>query len=310
MAASLKALTLADLGEDVLVDRLVGLLPGPGPLTLHGPGDDCAVVRSGEGGDWKLLKADAVVEGVHFVAGENLRRVGWKAVCRAVSDVAAMGGEPEHAVVSLVLRPEHPWEQVAALYEGVADAARAFGVDVVGGETTHSGGPLVCSVFLTGRVEPECCVLRSGGRPGDVLLVTGLLGGSFASGKHLDFTPRLAQARWLVRHARPRAMMDLSDGLALDARRLARASGCGLRLDPEAVPRSAGVSVEGAFGDGEDFELLLAVEPDGVGRLQEAWGREFAWLPLTVVGELREAGEGLHPPAMFEGRGYDHFKQC
>ena len=302
-------LTLSQLGEDALVERLVGLLPGAGPLTLHGPGDDCAVVRSVQGENWKLLKADSVVEGIHFLSGENLRRVGWKAVCRAVSDIAAMGGEPEHALVSLVLRPDLLWEQARALYEGVADAARAFHLDVAGGETSHSGGPLVCSVFLSGRVEPECCVLRSGGSPGDVLLVSGRLGGSFGSGKHLDFTPRLAEARWLVRYARPKAMMDISDGLAMDARRLAQASGCGVRLEPGAIPCNPGVSLESAVGEGEDFELLLAVEPACVAELQGEWKRVFPSLPLSVVGELTEAAAGLHPSAMFDGRGYDHFKQ-
>lgn len=301
-------LTLAALGEDALVERLVGLLPVAGGAVVEGPGDDCAIVEGASSGDWSLLKADAVVEGVHFVPGENMARVGWKALCRAISDVAAMGGLPLHALVSVTAAPETPWTQLRDLYRGLAKAARAYEVAVVGGETTHSNGPLVCSVFLTGRVEPGRCVRRSGGRPGDVLLVTGRLGGSFQSGRHLDFKPRLAEARWLTAHFLPTAMLDLSDGLAKDGPRLARASGCGLELEPSAVPRRRGCSVASACAEGEDFELLLAVCPDQVNGVLKEWKRAFPRLPLTRVGRLLEAGEGLRPCAIFNLRGYDHFQ--
>lgn len=301
-------LTLAALGEDALVERLVGLLPVSGDAVVAGPGDDCAIVEGTSSDCWSLLKADAVVEGVHFVPGEKMARVGWKALCRAISDVAAMGGVPLHALVSVTAAPATPWVVLRDLYRGLAKAARAYEVAVVGGETTHSNGPLVCSVFLTGRVEPARCVRRSGGHPGDVLLVTGRLGGSFESGRHLDFKPRVAEARWLSAHFRPNAMMDLSDGLAKDGPRLARASGCGLELDVDAIPRRRGCSVEGACADGEDFELLLAVCPDRVEGLLAEWKRAFPRLPLTRVGRLLEAGEGLRPRAIFNLRGYDHFQ--
>lgn len=303
------ALTLRALGEDTLVARLTGLLPRVGQDVLEGPGDDCAVVNESFRGDWSLLKADAVVEGVHFVAGEKMQRVGWKALCRAVSDVAAMGGIPLHALVSVTAAPETPWQVLRDLYRGLARAARAYGVSVVGGETTHSYGPLICSVFLTGRVEPDRCVRRSGGRPGDVLLVTGRLGGAFETGRHLDFKPRLSEARWLSSQFRPRAMMDLSDGLAKDGPRLARSSGCGMELDPRSIPRKRGCSVEAACSDGEDFELLIAVCPSQVGSLLLEWRRAFPKLPLTRIGRLLEACEGLRPRAIFDLSGYDHFQQ-
>jgi thiamine-monophosphate kinase len=302
------ALTLCSIGEDALVARLTRLLPEAGPAVVEGPGDDCAVVKRGSGGDWSLLKADAVVEGVHFLAGEKMQKVGWKALCRAVSDVAAMGGEPLHALVSVTAATQTPWPVLRDLYRGLAKAARSYGVSVVGGETTHSEGPLVCSVFLTGRVEPGRCIRRSGGRPGDVLLVTGRLGGSFESGRHLTFKPRLAEARWLSARFRPRAMMDLSDGLAKDGPRLARSSGCGLELDVRAIPRRRGCSLEAACADGEDFELLFAVSPEQVEELLLEWRRAFPRLPLTRIGRLVQAREGLVPRAIFELRGYDHFQ--
>jgi thiamine-monophosphate kinase len=302
------AVTLAAIGEDALVERLAALLPAMGPAVLEGPGDDCAIVQGASPDEWSLLKADAVVEGVHFASGEKMWRVGWKAVCRAVSDVAAMGGLPLQALVSVTASPRASWATLKDLYRGIAKAARAYGVSVVGGETTHSDGPLVCSVFLTGRVEPGCCVRRSGGRAGDVVLVTGRLGGSLASGHHLDFKPRLAEARWLATHFRPTAMMDLSDGLAKDAPRLARASGCGMELEERAIPRRRGISLEAACSDGEDFELLLTVCPKRVEDLLAGWRRVFPRSPLTRIGRLTEAEEGLRPRAIFDLRGYDHFQ--
>ena len=287
---------LCDVGEDALVARLIASLPGH-PLLRVGPGDDCAVVGPERARVWQLLKTDCVVEGVHFTPGEDFRRVGWKALARAVSDIAAMGGVPEQALITVVLPPALPLDRVEALYAGLRRCAEAFGVTIAGGETSRSPGPVLVSVALTGRVERRYCVRRSGGRPGDCLFVTGLLGGSLA-GKHLDFTPRLEEARWLTRHFRLRAMMDVSDGLGKDLPRLARASGCGYTL--ETVPCTPGVSREAALGDGEDFELLFALGPRQAARLRKEW--PFGKLPLTCIGYLTPNAES--PPS---ADGFDHF---
>ena len=206
---------------------------------LVGAGDDCAVIGRPRDARWQLLKTDAVVEGVHFLAAEDPQRVGWKALCRAISDIAAMGGVPAHALITLAAPPTTRVARVKALYAGLRKAARKYGVAIVGGETSRSPGPLFLNVALTGWVERQHCVLRSGGRPGDLLYVTGRLGGSLA-GKHLDFQPRLEEARWLVSHFKPRAMMDLSDGLAADLPRLAAASHCGYVVDEERLPLNRG----------------------------------------------------------------------
>ncbi|MEI6715204.1 MAG: thiamine-phosphate kinase [Verrucomicrobiota bacterium] len=305
--------TLRELGEDAIVDGLVRLLPPQANSVQTGPGDDCAVIREPGSKRLKLLKTDVVVEGIHFLAEEKMSRVGWKALSRAVSDIAAMGGTPEFALITLLAPPETAWERVKELYRGISRAARRFGVSVVGGETGRTTGPLVCNVALTGWAAPERCVLRSGGRAGDVLFVTGRLGGSFQSGKHLDFTPRLKEAAWLVEHFLPSAMMDLSDGLATDGRRLAEASGCELQLDITRIPRTRGCSVEQALGDGEDFELLFAIAPDKVPRLLKAWSKVFPRLLLSEVGVLldpKSARKKPDPSAQtLKIRGYDHFQE-
>jgi len=238
-----------------------------------------------------------------------MRRVGWKAVCRAVSDIAAMGGRPLHALVALAAKPETHWQALEEFYSGISSAAKSYNLAVVGGETVRTTGPLVCSIFLTGTVAAQHCILRSGGRPGDVLLVTGKLGGSFASGRHLDFAPRLAEGQWLAKQEGTHAMMDVSDGLAADAPRLANASQCGLKIDVELIPRHEGCRVAQALSDGEDFELLVAVAAHCVPNLLLEWNAVFPELSLSVIGRLTEVAEGFHPKEIFKNRGYDHFQQ-
>jgi thiamine-monophosphate kinase len=294
---------LSDLGEDAVVRALTRDLP-LGKNVIVGAGDDCAVL--GEAGDrtWRLLKTDAVIEGVHFLHDTEPERVGWKALCRAISDIAAMGGTPEHALVTLAVPAGTEMEWVNGLYAGITSAARKFGVGIVGGETCRSPGAKWINIALTGCVESPCCVLRSGGKPDDFLYVTGRLGGSLA-GKHLDFTPRLAEARWLVKKHCPSAMMDLSDGLGADLPRLAAASGCAHELWPLSIPCTPGSTTIAAMNDGEDFELLLAIDQSKAAALERDWKKKFPKLPLTRIGRLVEPSESnIARPG-----GFDHFKR-
>jgi thiamine-monophosphate kinase len=186
----------------------------------------------------------------------------------------------------------------------LARSGREFGFDVVGGELSRTDGPAVVSVAMTGTVARQEFVRRSGGRPGDVLFVTGVLGGSLTSGWHLRFRPRLHEARWLVTNFRVRAMMDLSDGLAADLPRLARAGATGFVLDAASVPRRRGATAAQALADGEDFELLFAVAPREADRLEREWPKRWPGVRLTRIGRLARAGVrgGLGC-----ARGFDHF---
>ena len=293
---------LAHYGEDRLVRDLTHKLT-TGRDVRVGIGDDCAVIGRPRDASWLLLKTDAVVEGVHFLPTEDLRRVGWKALCRALSDIAAMGGAPRHALITVAISPERTVADVRALYAGLRKAARKFGVGIVGGETSRSPGPMFVNVALTGEVARARCTLRSGGRPGDALYVTGRLGGSL-KGRHLDFTPRLAEAQWLVSHFKLRAMMDVSDGLAADLPRLAAASRCGFELWKHAIPRAAGCTVAQALSDGEDYELLFAIAPRETARLDLEWKRAFPRLALTRIGVLNSKFKIQNSKF---SRGFDHF---
>jgi thiamine-monophosphate kinase len=287
--------------EDTIIARLqCALRRAP---VLAGIGDDCAAVEAPRG-KLLLLKTDCVVEKRHFRTGTPASAVGWKAACRAVSDIAACGGEPRQALVTCVLREAQTGRWLDALYRGIEKAGCEFGFHVVGGELARTGGPAVISVAMTGEVARREFVPRGGGRAGDVLFVTGLLGGSLRSGRHLRFRPRLREGRWLAEKIHPTAMMDLSDGLAADLPRMAAASGTGFVVDPASVPRRRGVGLHAALCDGEDFELLFAVPPTKAARLEREWKLHFPTSRLTRIGQLAGRGTAQGLGAV---RGYDHF---
>lgn len=292
-------LTLDDFGEDALVSRLTALIPAD-PLVLVGPGDDCAVVTD-DNDARLLLKTDVVVEGIHFLRETDPALIGRKALARAISDIAAMAGTPLHALVTLVLPGELDADYTETLFLGMVQLGEEFGVSVVGGET--SKGPLiVISVALTGFCNEEP-VLRNGGQPGDRVWVTGTLGGSIR-GHHFTFTPRVKEATWLASGFRPTAMMDLSDGLAADLPRLAKASGCGWRIELDALPCTEGSSPEQAWSDGEDYELLFTTSPEMEEDLQAAWKHRFPDVRLTAIGWLDFEGVASGPTG-----GWDHFRK-
>lgn len=287
--------TLRDLGEGALIERVARLLPVAAGVAA-GPGDDCAVVDEFEtpmdSDRLTLLKTDAIVESIHYTRDTAPERVGWKAVMRVVSDFAAMGGAPGRFLVTIALPPDREVAWVDGLYQGMARAMDWCGGKLAGGETTAvpKGSAAVISVAATGWVERRHLVLRATARPGDAIYVTGRLGGSLANGRHLDFFPRLTEAAWLVRHFKPDAMMDLSDGLAADLPKLARASATGFTLDREAVPHHAGVDVDAALNDGEDFELLFTRRGDAEA-FEAAWRIAFPEVLLTRIGVVTEAGD-------------------
>jgi thiamine-monophosphate kinase len=212
-----------------------------------------------------------------------------------------MGGTPLDALVTLAVRPDAEIAWLKRLYTGLEAAAKKYAVNLVGGETAKSPGPFFLSVALTGSVQDGKYVGRSGGQKGDLLYVTGKLGGSIG-GRHLRFRPRVVEARWLVDKFPVHAMMDLSDGLASDLPRLASASSLGFEVDLGSLPLHRGCSRENGLRDGEDYELLFAIPAIAKQRLEREWRRKFPGLRLTAIGKLVENGM-----THFLGRGYDHF---
>jgi thiamine-monophosphate kinase len=294
---------LREVGEDRLLAQVLPTLSSNNSVIL-GAGDDCAVVRSPQQDNLQLLKTDCIVEGIHFTTANAPASVGWKAMARPLSDFAAMSGVPQFALVTLIVPAERTLDWTKKIYRGLEKAARAFHVAIVGGETSSIKGPAVISVSLTGLVEEHRWVGRGGGKAKDELFVTGRLGGSLR-GRHLKFTPRVEESRWLTTNFPIHAMMDLSDGLGADLPRLARASRVGFEVDEDSIPRNRGCSVTQAISDGEDYELLFAVSPKHSVRLQKRWCKKFPKLLLTRIGRLTSSFVIRHsklPP------GYVHFK--
>lgn len=309
------------MNEWELIQRLCRDLP-TNDLTRVGPGDDCAVLDFGIPDRLLLFKTDAVVEGVHFLGDTEPERVGHKALARCLSDVAAMAGTATHVLVTVGLPggEEAPWVERA--YVGLTRLAREHGVAVVGGETTTTPVRLL-SISLIGWAPRDRCVLRSGARVGDAIFVTGELGGTLVSGRHLDFEPRLREARWLTEQVAVHAMIDLSDGLAGDLGHLLQASGVGAELLASAIPISRAArlaakaggrpAMAAALGDGEDFELLFSVSARDAVPLRDAWHTRFPALRLSCVGKVTESEgiimrdrDGRRP---LEANGYVHFQK-
>ena len=260
--------------EFAFISWLRDRTPG-GPRVLLGPGDDTAVLAPGSRPT--LATVDMLMDGTDFILSEvGGRAAGRKAMNVNLSDIAAMAGVPTAAVVSVALPKAGGRELAEQLHLGLCDAADAFDVPIVGGDTNTWNHPLAISVTMLGEATERGPVPRSGAKPGDWLLVTGALGGSLL-GKHLEFTPRIREALAIHEAAPIHAMIDISDGLAADLQHILDESRCGAKLTAGAIPIAAAAversrttgkpPLEHALEDGEDFELILAVHPSDGPRL-------------------------------------------
>ncbi|MDX1927516.1 MAG: thiamine-phosphate kinase [Pirellulaceae bacterium] len=251
------------------------------PQVKLGIGDDAAILQ-GSTDDW-VVTTDTLMDGVHFISSEvSAERIGRKLVSVNLSDLAAMAAEPVAVFLNLCL-PRSASQQVAAdIYEGVCQVAERYQIALAGGDTNCWDGPLVLGLTAIGRTVDGLAWVRSGAQPGDAIVVTGPLGGSIL-GKHLDFEPRIELARLIRDKIAIHAAMDISDGLSTDLLRMCDASHCGAVLDLADIPvteqaqqlatTSGKTAVEHALGDGEDFELLLAVAESDLQKLTELIGQ-------------------------------------
>src|SRR3989338_7822718 len=210
---------------------------GHEPYVVHGIGDDTAVVPL-DAKRYLLFTTDMLMVGVHFTRTAPARAIGRKALACSISDIAAMGGLPRYAVVSLGVPGNLSWDFVRDLYKGMDTLARQFGVAIVGGDTIKSE-KIVINVSLTGEVSKKDVVYRRGAREGDQIFVTGPFGKSLSTGRHLKFTPRVTEARYLIRHAKPTSMIDISDGLAADLGHILEESKVVAILEENEIPRRA-----------------------------------------------------------------------
>lgn len=280
------------------------------PEGMRGIGDDCCEWTPG---GRTCLSVDTIVEGVHFLASDAPALIGRKAAAAALSDLAATGARPVGAVVAISLPAT--WDGVAVMTGLLAELTR-HGCPLLGGDTTGAT-QLTISVTVWGEAAGTRLLHRDRGEVGDLLIVTGPLGGSLASGRHLRPEPRFAEGAWLAASPYVHAAMDISDGLASDAPRLAEASGCSCLLLPNQVPIHDDVTglestlrdgSRAACCDGEDFELLAAISAEHWPHVQLAWpfaGRlaVVGWL-TPEPGHTMEDAYGRRVPLTL--RGYEH----
>lgn len=311
------------MNEFELIAHLAPSLP-VNESTIVGVGDDCAVLDPGLPGQFLLFKTDAVVEGIHFSKTDDPLKVGHKALARALSDIAAMGGTPTHALVTLALPQVFDVHRVQGVYAGITALASQHHVGIVGGETTTNPERVLISIALLGTVPKSACVRRSGAQPGDAIFVTGELGGSLA-GRHLEFEPRLAEGRWLAGHFQIHSMIDVSDGIAGDLPHLLKPGQLGAELLASAIPVSrvarlnsrAGSTAKpamfAALTDGEDFELLFTLASGEAVPLLDAWKAKFSGLRLSCIGRITaEQGIRIRDASgvrTLKDHGYVHFQK-
>lgn len=298
------------MNEEIFTQKLAALFTQRGDV-LVGPGDDCAVLDLGLGDDLILAAADQAVSSIHYLPDCPPEKVARKVLCRNISDIAAMGGTPTHALVTLALNPmDEKW--LSAFHESLEIHAASYGMSVIGGDISalpFSGQQ--CSLSIFGKVKREKLCLRSNAKPGDLLYATGFFGNSFTSEWHLDFIPRLRESEFLA-GAFTNTMMDVSDGLLKDSCRMARASGLGIRFDVSKIRLRTGTpSVENALSDGEDYELIFAVNPSLADSLEASWPYQSE-VPLSRIGIFVESAPGT--ALNFDGsalslcrKGFDHF---
>ena len=335
---------VSEVGEFGLIDRLRDVLGiTEREALLEGIGDDAAVYEVG-GGRVHVVTTDALVEGVHFDrVFMPLGLLGYKAVAVNVSDVVAMNAAPRYATIALGLPNNVSVEAVEALYEGVAQACRQYGLVVVGGDVT-AAERLFLSVTVIGEADADAVVTRRGARPGDLLCVTGDLGSaaaglkvllagkeafaegaetqpdlapwSYAVQRHLAPQARLDRIQaWAEAGVRPHALIDISDGLASEVHHLCRAGSVGARVEAAMLPIHVQTyRAAQRFGDqpqtyalygGEDYELLFA--------LPEAEASKLPDDTYAVVGVVTEASAGIllglpeSDPVSLEATGFQHF---
>jgi thiamine-monophosphate kinase len=287
------------MAERELIEYVRQLARREAPPWLElGIGDDAAVVAL-PGDGRAVLTTDCVVEGVHFESGTLPQAIGWKAMARGVSDLAAMAARPLCTLAAVQFCRGWGEEACRELVGALWSAARSLSAPLVGGDVASGAACLSVAVTAVGTPGPGGAVSRSGARAGDAVCVTGRLGGSIL-GRHLTFRPRVEEAMELAARCDLHAMIDVSDGLSTDVLHLAQASGAGVILEAARIPLSADAAVLArssgreplwhALNDGEDYELLFCLPR---GRAEELAGAGVRGLEVSVIGEVTGGGESF-----------------
>lgn len=337
---------LSQLGEFGLIARFQSHLKYHSPKLKIGIGDDCAVYHF-SADKYLLATTDSLVEDVHFqLKFITPKQLGRKALVVNISDVAAMGGTPKLALVSLGIPKNLSVGFLDDFYKGINQICRDYQIELCGGDTVASPKHLMVNITLLGEVKKNRLFARSGARPGDKILVTGTLGDSalglklltnrrkkwagslkarkWLIQKHLEPAPRIREALKLSRsNLRVTSMIDISDGLIQDLHHICQAGKVGARIDENRLPLSSALEQTAranhlkhnklALSGGEDYELLFTLNPHDVNKLIRQFTNSFS--PLTMIGEIQSRSSGItlvrkngRNETITEPMGFNHFK--
>ena len=299
------------MNEQSLLSKVLPKL-NQGSDIIVPPGDDCAAIDVGND-KLLLIATDQVIANIHY--DKNIttpQEAAKKLVKRNISDIAAMGGLPAHAVLTIASAcKDEKW--YLDFFDGISAEANKWGISVCGGDlSSNETNNEVCTLTITGWVEKNKICLRSNAKDGDVIFCTGKLGNSYKSKHHLTFTPRIDAARFIAGKYTSN-MMDLSDGIAVDLERMCKASDIGAKIELEKLPLRIGAQIENALSDGEDYELLFSVEKSKTKDLLESW--PFKDLELTELGRFTNSVLDLQYvidnkySKVFKKPGFDHFSK-
>ncbi len=274
---------LKNIGELGLIDYIRKNIKTDSSV-IKGIGDDCAVLQFSND-QYFLVTADMLIENIHFTLSKaKPYQIGWKALGCSLSDIAAMGGWPKYAIISLGLPPKLNFSWVKEFYRGIKILADKFKVDIVGGDT-NSSDKIVIDLTVIGSVKKKNLVLRSRAQKGDIIMVSGSLGGSIYA-HHLNFMPRLKESQFLVNNFKINSMIDISDGLSSDLNHITKESKKGAIIFADLIPLSSPAKkVDNALNDGEDFELLFTLPLKEARRLFSSPRYGAGFTPIGLITE-------------------------
>lgn len=293
------------IGEFGLIERFKKAIKTDSSV-IKGSGDDCAVLKFDKD-NYLLFTCDTLVEDVDFKHNESPYLIGRKALAVSVSDIAACSGLPRYSLVSLGIPKNTSVEVIDKIFKGILNIADKYKINIVGGDISKAK-QLMLEVSVLGIVEKKNLTLRSGAKKGDIIFVTGKLGGSIR-GKHLKFTPRIREARFLVENFKVNSMIDISDGLTQDLGHILKQSQVGAIIYEQLIPLSRQAhNLKDALYMGEDFELLFTLERRQARKLSKRGLADF-----KPIGEITDKKYGLRlvdkigKEKIIKPKGFQHF---
>jgi thiamine-monophosphate kinase len=264
MSRNQKQTPITKIGEFGLINRIKKIIKTDASV-IQGIGDDCAVIEFNKD-KYLLFTCDMLIEGIDFTSQDKPYLVGRKALAVSISDIAACAGLPRYVLVSLGAPKNISIKKVDGIYKGIVNLAKEYNINIVGGDISRAR-QLTLDISILGFVEKKFLVLRNGAKKGDIVFVTGELGGSIL-GRHLTFKPRIKEARFLIKNFKINSMIDISDGLAQDLSHILEQSNVGAIIYEGLIPQSKNAhNLHDALYMGEDFELLFTMPPDEAKRL-------------------------------------------